>query len=176
MRYLEWDCALYRAAQEQGLSKEQAGRLVEEINWGVFGPVTATSFKASRLRSSKLQTRIRWILDVMFLVLFTYPFQRRVLPSGDGVAFDVVACPLAAYFREQSVPELTRYAVCSLDYRMAREWGIGLNRLQTIAEGAPLCDFRFKTIPLTYAKTGAQPQVPPDRPASAASPLRQSCR
>jgi hypothetical protein len=55
VRYLEWDRALYQAAQEHGLSKSQAGTLIEEVNWEIFGPVTAASFKLSRLRSSQLQ-------------------------------------------------------------------------------------------------------------------------
>lgn len=144
LRYLEWDGALYRAAKEHGLSQEQAGRLIEEINWKIFGPVMATSFKLSRLRSSRLRTRVKWVLDALFLIVFTRPFRRHALPSDDGVAFDVVACPLAAYYQKQGVPELTRYAACSLDHRMARDWGVKLERSQTIAEGAPLCDFRFR--------------------------------
>jgi hypothetical protein len=147
IRYLEWDCALYRALQEHGMARNQAGGFIEEVNWKIFGPAYSGSFKISRVLSSKLQTRIRWILDTMFFVLFTSPFQRRTLPSDDGVAFDVVACPFSAYFREQGAADLTAYAVCNLDHRMAREWGIRLDRSQTIAEGAPLCDFRFKTTP-----------------------------
>jgi hypothetical protein len=60
------------------------------------------------------------------------------------VAFDVLACPLADYFREQGVPELTRHAACMHDHHMAGEWGIELVRSQTIAEGAAYCDFRFE--------------------------------
>lgn len=151
LRYLEWDCALYRALQEQGMAKNRAGGFIEEVNWDIFGPVTATSFKISRARSSKLLIRISWILDIMFSVIFTAPFDRRGLPSDDGVAFDVVACPFSTYFREQGVPDLTVYAACNLDHRMAREWGIRLDRSQTIAEGAPLCDFRFKTTPVNIS-------------------------
>lgn len=149
VRYLEWDLALYRAAQEHGVPKARAAALIEEIGWDVFGPQIKTAFDLSRLRSSRLRTRVRWVLDAMFFLIFTSPFRRRVLPSSDGLAFDVVACPLAAYFKEQGVPELTRHAACRLDDRMATQWGIGFNRSQTIAEGAPLCDFRF-----TLEKTG----------------------
>jgi hypothetical protein len=41
VRYLEWDRALYQAAQEHGLSRSKAGTLIEEINWEILGPVTA---------------------------------------------------------------------------------------------------------------------------------------
>jgi hypothetical protein len=61
-----------------------------------------------------------------------------------GVAFDVTLCPLADYFKDQGVPELTEPAAGNLDYRMAREWGVELVRTQTIADGAAYCDFRWK--------------------------------
>lgn len=154
LRYFEWDCALFLAAKQEGLSGEAAGRLVEEINWGVFGPAIALSFSASRLRSKHLRTRVKWIVDLMFGVVFTSPFQRTTLPSTRDVAFDVTVCPLAEYFRDRGVPELTRYAACSLDDRMAEVWGVRLARTQTIAEGHSLCDFRFQ-IPARAALGGA---------------------
>ncbi len=148
VRYMEWDRALYQAAQEHGLSKVEAGTLIEAINWEIFGPVTGVSFKLSRLRSSQLQARVRWLLDMMFLLIFTSPFRRHTVASQEGVAFDVTACPLAEYLRSQGVPELTRHAACSLDHRMARDWGMQLIRSQTLAEGASYCDFRFKVLPV----------------------------
>lgn len=144
LRYLEWDCALFLAAKQAGLPAAIAGRLVEEINWAVLGPVTALSFSISRLRSKHLRARVEWILDLLFGVLFTSPFQRTTLPSTRDVAFNVTVCPLAQYFRDRGVPELTRYAACSLDHRMAADWGVRLERTQTIAEGHSLCDFRFQ--------------------------------
>ncbi len=75
---------------------------------------------------------------------FTSPFCHRHLPSETGVAFDVTVCPLADYFKDQGVPELTVHAACNPDYCMAREFGVDLVRSQTIADGAEYCDFRWK--------------------------------
>ncbi|OOG70844.1 hypothetical protein B0E45_12545 [Sinorhizobium sp. A49] len=143
LRYMEWDCALYRAAREQGLSRDRAGALIEEINWDLFKAPIGSAFRVTRLLTRRMQTRIRRMLDAMFALVFTAPFKRSRTPSGEGLVFDVLACPLAAYFKQQGVPELTRHAACSLDYRMAAQWGAVLHRKQTIAEGAPHCDFRF---------------------------------
>ncbi|RDL48778.1 hypothetical protein BLJAPNOD_05056 [Ensifer sp. M14] len=143
LRYMEWDCALYRAAREQGLSRDRAGALIEEINWDLFKAPIGSAFRMTRLLTRWQKTRIRWMLDAMFALVFTAPFKRSRTPSGEGLVFDVLACPLAAYFKQQGVPELTRHAACSLDYRMAAQWGAVLHRKQTIAEGAPHCDFRF---------------------------------
>lgn len=144
LRFMEWDAALYRAVQEHGMTQEQACRLIEEINWEMFGAGTANVFTLSRLRSAKLQARIQWVLDLMFSVLFTKPFRKQSVSSDSGIAFDVVFCPVAVYFQQQGVPELTRYAACQLDHRMAQQWGVQLERSQTIAVGDARCDFRFK--------------------------------
>jgi hypothetical protein len=55
-------------------------------------------------------------------------FAPAAVPSRTGVAFDVLVCPLANYFKDQGVPELTEPAAGNLDYRMAREWGVELVR------------------------------------------------
>lgn len=132
------------------MSQAEAAALVETIMSDVYQPVPAALFKLSRLRSAKRETRVKWLLDMMIRYFFTSPFRHRAVPSKTGVAFDVLLCPLANYFKDQGVPELTRHAACNMDYRMARGWGINLVRSQTIADGAAHCDFRFK-----FPATGA---------------------
>ncbi len=146
LRYFEWGGALYQAMREFGTTREHAGALIETINWTIFRPALQVGFYFSRLRSAVLKTRVRWVLDMMFRTIFTRPFQRHVLPSEEGLAFNVTVCPLAQFFQTHNVPELTRYAACSLDWKMAQDWGIEFRRTQTIAEGHQLCDFKF-TVP-----------------------------
>ena len=156
LRYMQWDYALYRALQEHGIGQQQAGEWIEQINWQIFAPASALAFKLSRLRSRRLQTRIQWLLDALFNLVFTRPFRRTTLPAVAGVAFDVQVCPLASYLREQGAPELTHFAACSLDYRMASDWGVTLQRRQTLAGGAAYCDFRFSVPPAQLiAREGA---------------------
>lgn len=144
LRFMEWDSALYRALLEHGITQERASRLIEDINWEVFGAGTSIGFHFTRLRSGRLQARVQTVLDLMFAMLFTKPFRKHDVASQDGIAFDVVACPIAEYFRQQGLPELTRFAACNLDHRMAQVWGVTLERSQTLAAGDARCDFRFK--------------------------------
>ena len=144
MRYLEWGCALYRALQEHGMSQAEAGPLVETIMLEVYQPVPTAMFKLSRLRSAKRETRVKWLLGMITRFFFTSPFRHRHLPSKTSVAFDVTVCPLADYFKDQGVPELTAHAACNLDYCAASELGVDLVRSQTIADGAAHCDFRWQ--------------------------------
>ncbi len=156
LHYMQWDYALYRALQEHGIAPQQAGEWIEQINWQIFAPASALAFKLSRLRSRRLQTRIQWLLDALFNLVFTRPFRRTTLPAVAGVAFDVQVCPLASYLRERGAPELTHFAACSLDYRMASDWGVTLQRRQTLAGGAAYCDFRFSMPPTELiARSGA---------------------
>ena len=150
IRYLEWSCSLYRAVQEHGMSQAEAGALVETIMLEAYQPVPAAWFKISRFRRAKRETRVKWLLDSLTRHLYTSPFHHRHLPSEAGVAFDVTLCPLADYFKDQGVPELTPHAACNLDYVAAREFGVELVRSQTIADGAAHCDFRWK-----FPATGA---------------------
>lgn len=143
IRYAEWSCAFYQALTAHGFGHEEAGDLVEDVNWRAFQASFRLLFKVSRLRSSDPIKRVQWISDRMFQVLFTKPFRYQWRKDRNGVAFDIHHCPLAEYIQDQGYPNLIPYAACNLDYRMAKEWGVSLNRSQTIATGSELCDFQF---------------------------------
>jgi len=144
MRYMEWSLSLYRAAQEHGMSQVEAGEFVETVAVEYYQPVPVAMFKLSRLRSAKRETRVKWIFGIITRYFFTPPFEHQHLPSDTGVAFDVTVCPLADYFKEQGVLELTEYAACNPDSCLERALGIKLVRSQTIAKGAEYCDFRWE--------------------------------
>ena len=144
---LRWhlpDVNFRRAVQEHDMSQAEAGEFVETIMLEVYQPVPAAMFILSRFGSAKRETRVKWLLGIITRYFFTSPFHHRYLPSKTGVAFDVTVCPLAVYFKEQGVPEYAAHAACNLDYCQAREYGIALDRSQTIANGAEYCDFRWE--------------------------------
>ena len=143
MAIMQGHAALYPRLRAHGLSTTEAGEIIEAINWQIFGPSTRLAFALSRLRSGRRLRRVRWIIDLLFRLVFTAPFRRQMQAGGEGLWFDVQACPLADYFRARNLPELAHHAACQLDYRMAQVWGVQLQRQKTIAREAPLCDFRF---------------------------------
>lgn len=67
--------------------------------------------------------------------------------KGDGVNFDVginyTECGICKFYEKMGAKKYVPY-LCLTDYAMARVFGIGLIRTQTIGNGAPICDFRFK--------------------------------
>ncbi|MCJ7583343.1 MAG: L-2-amino-thiazoline-4-carboxylic acid hydrolase, partial [Anaerolineales bacterium] len=52
-------------------------------------------------------------------------------------------CASCKFLAKQGAPELSPY-LCPVDILYSDALGWGLMRTQTLAEGAPKCDFRFK--------------------------------
>jgi hypothetical protein len=148
MRYAEWSSALYRAVQEHGMSRAEAGALVETIMTDAYRPVPAAMYQLTRLRSAERETRLRFLFALMTRYFYSPPFVHRHLRSEAGVAFDVTVCPFADYFKDQGLSELAPHAACNLDYCAAHELGIDFVRTQTLAEGAEHCDFRWTFRPV----------------------------
>ena len=146
MRQMEWNCALYRALTDHGMSHDKAGALVQAVGSAVYRTLADTWFRGSRLRGGDHAARVKWLFGIMTRYFFAPPFVHRHLPPepGEVVAFDVTRCPLADYFMDQGVPELTPYAACRLDFAVARAYHVELHRTQTIADGSGYCDFRWK--------------------------------
>lgn len=68
--------------------------------------------------------------------------------SADAFAFDVTRCRYAEFYKELGEPELGFLLVCSADFDTAEGFGgdIALTRTQTIMQGAPHCDFRYRRV------------------------------
>jgi hypothetical protein len=67
--------------------------------------------------------------------------------KGDGINFDVginyTECGICKFYEKMGAKKYVPY-LCLTDYAMARVFGMGLIRTQTIGNGAQSCDFRFK--------------------------------
>ena len=65
-----------------------------------------------------------------------------IATDGD-VAFDVVRCPVASYFRERHAADLCTASWCNLDYALAELTHKTLVRTKTLVSGDDRCDFRL---------------------------------
>ena len=67
-----------------------------------------------------------------------------VIEKGDDFefGFDYHACGVCCLCRDEGCPEYAKY-LCRLDYMTSDMMGIRLKRTMTLAEGDPVCDFRF---------------------------------
>lgn len=68
-----------------------------------------------------------------------------VVPGVDerfDTGINYTKCPIVGLYRRFGREKLLPF-ICSNDFPVFEEMGISLERSQTLAEGAPLCDFRF---------------------------------
>ena len=68
--------------------------------------------------------------------------------SQDAFALDVTRCRYAEFYKALGEPELGFLLVCTADHAVAEGFGadIELTRTQTIMQGAPRCDFRYRRL------------------------------
>ncbi|MCK1720009.1 L-2-amino-thiazoline-4-carboxylic acid hydrolase [Bradyrhizobium sp. 141] len=66
--------------------------------------------------------------------------------THDAFAFDVKRCAYAEFYKALGEPELGFLLICTADFATAEGFGsdIKLTRTQTIMQGAPHCDFRYR--------------------------------
>ena len=69
------------------------------------------------------------------------------LERGEGrYAFNVTRCRYAEMYRALGIPELGALLSCNRDFSLIQGFNpeVTLERTQTIMQGAPFCDFRFR--------------------------------
>lgn len=143
-----WLTALYQAMAEKGMHARDAGRLLYDLyaaDWAAVPPQQAKSMGAALFTPQYLAALQTWAAAS----------QKRLNPAdwvgkalaGDGKAFDVgydySECGAVKYFKSQGAAEVAPY-FCLNDFLASRAQDTGLTRLHTLAQGDPLCDFRYK--------------------------------
>jgi hypothetical protein len=75
--------------------------------------------------------------------------------SDEALSFNVTRCRYAEMYRALGIPELGEVLSCNRDFSLAEGFNpdLELKRTQTIMQGAPFCDFRYRV-----PKPSGQPQ------------------
>ena len=139
--------AVYRVLKAQGQGVEEVGRVIFD------------SFRA-------MADYPKWLLRLVGSLKYNKPYvsrlkkavtntQERRYPGdwvatfieGDGKEFDygidITECGICKFYRAQGADELAPY-LCLSDYVVSDACDRGLVRYKTLAEGAEVCDFRYK--------------------------------
>jgi hypothetical protein len=140
--------AVYRALQKQGRTVEEAGRLI--FRMGAEGALTIPPLGR---RIMEVLWFSRWLRKL--IKNRAIKSQRRIYPAdfvmnyveGDGQEFDYgvdyIECANCKFLRAENAFEIAPY-VCATDKPISELMGWGLYRSTTIADGSPICKFRFK--------------------------------
>ncbi len=84
----------------------------------------------------------------------------RVLRQTDReYDFDVTRCRYAEMYRALGIPELGALLSCNRDFALGSGFNprLRLTRTQTIMDGAPRCDFRYRLDPPATGAPGSAP-------------------
>jgi hypothetical protein len=139
--------AVYQVLQSLGQTVEQAGQIIYETYetmadspaWmlRLVGGLKYGERYVEQLRTAAVESQKR-----------RYPGDWMcTFVEGDGEAFDygldITECGICKFYRAHGADELAPY-MCLSDYVVSQAFGRGLVRYKTIAEGAEVCDFRYK--------------------------------
>lgn len=129
----------------RGTEREYAIELIGDVAWKVYERWGRIPIALARLRTPNPRDRMRLSVNMFLRFPFSppgYRFER--LPSDEGIALDMIRCPVAEYMRGQSASDLCVGTWCNLDFALAEMWGGWLERSDTLAAGCRSCNFHFK--------------------------------
>jgi hypothetical protein len=139
---------IYRVLKGRGLSLEEVGELIYDLTEKVVNeqPRFLLRILSGSRFSKRYIQRVRKVAEETQKRLFPENYVFRFV-EGDGVEFDYgidyTECGPCKFLEAEGVPELGPY-LCVLDEISSDKFNWGLRRTMTIAEGDPVCDFRFK--------------------------------
>jgi ubiquinone biosynthesis protein len=139
--------AMYKALLSAGHSHADALTIFKRISWAMYNKMGDLPMMAASALTGDPHNRMKLATQIFRTFPFSAPdYQMVDAPSEKNVVgFDVLKCPVAAFFKSHGRGDLCRATWCELDFPLAEKWGGELERTTTIAEGASRCDFRWKT-------------------------------
>ena len=140
--------AVYHVNKAHGKTAEQTGEMVFEMGraflnsfptflLGLFMPLNFSRRYLDLIRKGAIESQQR-----------KYPEGNVIgFIEGDGKKFDYgvdyLECASCKFLTKQGAPEIAPY-LCPVDILFSEALGWGLTRTTTLAEGAEVCDFRFR--------------------------------
>ena len=143
-----WALAMYRALKQHGKTAEEVGKLNYELveasfasapRWVLWfiGRIQTSRYGRNKTKKQALKSQQRLYYDD-----WVFSFL-----EGNGKDFDygtdITECAICKFLHAQGADELAMY-MCRIDFILSRVFDWGLVRTTTLAEGAKVCDFRYK--------------------------------
>ena len=98
--------------------------------------------------------------------------------DGEALDFNVTGCRFAEMYRRMGAEDLGFILSCSRDFALSEGYsdGLHLERTQTIMQGAPYCDFRYRLASARAAEEAASAEPTPAPPTDAERLEEQAAR
>lgn len=144
--------ACFQTLLARGVERTYAIDLFADMAWAIYEKWGRIPDSVVQLLARTPLQRLRLDVDALLRFPFNPPgYEIERLADAEGVSFNVRRCPIAEYFEAHGAADLCVTSWCNLDYALAEMWGGHLERSGTLANGDPLCDFRFVPGPLESA-------------------------
>ena len=140
--------AMLQSLTANGIERKYSIELIGDTCWKVYqywGRVGRFIGRLSRRHPINDHAK-RIIKDGSWPMSFPFNppgYRARYVPTQGGLGFNVIRCPVAEYFHTHGSEDLAVGTWCMLDYPLAEMIDLKLVRTQTLAAGAPHCDFRW---------------------------------
>ncbi len=141
--------AFYKALKARGVELEEIGDLTYRVMQGWYGmlPKVVLRFAGMLKMSTSTRKKIRqaalWSSSRRYADDWVYDFVEGGPEKDFDFGVDYSECGIEKFYKVQGAAEFTPY-ICLFDYVTSECLGMGMRRTTTIAEGAAICDFRFK--------------------------------
>ena len=140
--------AEYRVLKARGLTTEEVGQIIYEGYEAASDVPAWLGVAVGRLQHGK-KSQERWRAQAEQSQKRQYPGDWVfTFVQGGGQEFDYgldfAECGICKFYHDQGADDLTPY-LCLMDGVVSEAFGYGLVRYKTLAEGADVCDFRYKT-------------------------------
>lgn len=130
----------------RGIEREYVIELIADVAWNVYRKWAVVPKLMARFATHDPSRRMNFCVNAFLRFPFNPPgYEVERLASGNGIAFNILSCPVARYFAKQGAADLCVGSWCNQDFALAEMWGGRLQRTGTLAGGASHCDFRFGT-------------------------------
>jgi hypothetical protein len=147
--------ALYQVLKAEGMQVEEVGRVIYDAFQAMADyPGWLLSIASWLKYGESYQRELKAAAEMTQLKRYDGDWVAAFI-EGDGEGFDygldITECGICKFYRQKGAEELTPY-LCLSDFVLSDALGRGLVRYQTLAEGHPVCDFRFKRGRATYVE------------------------
>lgn len=138
--------AFYQELTGRGIDETKTTQYFYDIAWKVYKIMGRFSWNITGFRYQNRAKRLAHATELFRTFPFNSPsFKWETIPQvEDTVRFNCTKCPVAEYFETKGLSEFCVKTWCALDFPLAKMWNAELERTNSIAGGAKVCDFKWK--------------------------------
>ncbi len=138
--------AFYQELTNRGVSETKTTQYFYDIAWKVYKVMGKLSWGLTGLKHQNKAKRLAYATELFRTFPFNSPsYKWNNIPQADNsVCFNCTMCPVAEYFEHQGLSRFCVKTWCALDFPLAEMWNAKLERTNSIAGGAKVCDFKWK--------------------------------